>query len=192
MFIQSWKKDIFTIPNLLSLIRLLLIPVYVMIYLQARSPRDYYTAGIILTLSCITDAADGMIARKYHMISTLGKFLDPLADKLTQITLSICLGFRYPVLFYVTVLLLTKEILQIIGSILVLKRGCGFPSSLWAGKISTLILFSSLIFLVFVPHVRPETVTYIALTDCIFLIFAFVTYLSAFFLQPGNLQPPEK
>ena len=98
MFIKDWKKDVFTIPNMLSLFRLSLIPVYVSIYLNARTDRDYLLAGSILAVSCLTDLVDGYIARKFNQISNLGKLLDPFADKLTQLTLVICLSIRYPVL----------------------------------------------------------------------------------------------
>ena len=71
--IKDWKKDIFTIPNLLSLFRLVLIPVYMAIYLNARVMADYIIAAVILAISCLTDMVDGKIARKYNMISTVGK-----------------------------------------------------------------------------------------------------------------------
>ena len=99
MFIRSWKKDIFSIPNLLSLFRLLLIPVYATLYLNATQRYQYLLAGVILAVSCLTDMIDGKIARKYNMITTLGKILDPLADKLTQLTLTICRSLKYPVLY---------------------------------------------------------------------------------------------
>ena len=98
MFIKDWKKDLFTIPNMLSLFRLLLIPVYVVIYLNADADIDYYIAGGILAVSCLTDMIDGQIARHFNMISTIGKILDPLADKVTQFTLIVCLAIEYPVL----------------------------------------------------------------------------------------------
>ena len=87
MIINDWKKEIFTIPNLLSFFRLILIPVYMTIYLHASKPSDYILAGSILAISCLTDMFDGKIARKFNMITTFGKFLDPLADKLTQFSL---------------------------------------------------------------------------------------------------------
>lgn len=83
MFIKDWKKDVFTIPNLLSLFRLVLIPVYVAIYLNAQELWEYFLAAAILAVSCLTDMIDGKIARHYNMISTLGKILDPIADKAT-------------------------------------------------------------------------------------------------------------
>ena len=73
------KKDIITIPNLLSLLRLGLIPFYTSLYLHGNIP----LASILLAISCMTDLLDGFIARRFHMISDLGKFLDPLADKIT-------------------------------------------------------------------------------------------------------------
>ena len=76
MFITNWKKEILTIPNLLSLFRLLLIPVYMSIYWK----ENYYLAAAILVVSCLTDAVDGWIARRFNMISNLGKLLDPVAD----------------------------------------------------------------------------------------------------------------
>lgn len=178
---KNWKKEIFTIPNLLSLVRLMLIPVYCIIYLNAQKPQDYLIAGAILTLSCLTDAVDGMIARKCNMISTVGKLLDPLADKLTQITLTVCLSLKYPVLLPVIFLLLAKELFQMIGAVILLRRGIPFPSSMLAGKISTFVLFASLIFLVVFPQIPKWCVSIISLTDSAFLIFAFTTYYVTFF-----------
>ena len=180
MFIQNWKQNIFTIPNLLSFSRLTLIPVYVAIYRNASCPADYHMAGFILGLSCLTDAADGFIARKYHMTSELGKFLDPLADKLTQITLAICLSMRHPVLLSLVVLLIIKELLQLFGSIFLLSQGVALSSSMMAGKVSTMILFVSLTFLVLFPNIPSETVSFLALADSLCLVYAFVTYLMAF------------
>lgn len=76
MIIKDWKKEILTIPNLLSIFRLLLIPVYVVIYLNATEPMHYTIAGLILAVSCLTDLIDGKIARKFNMITTVGKFLE--------------------------------------------------------------------------------------------------------------------
>ena len=109
MFIKDWKKDIFTIPNMLSLFRLALIPLYVTIYLNAKSNADYYLAAAILAVSCLTDLIDGKIARHFNMISSLGKILDPVADKATQFTLIICLTVKYRILWYLVGLFVLKE-----------------------------------------------------------------------------------
>ena len=114
------KKDMFTIPNLLSLLRLILIPVYTSIYLG--SERHQLAAGI-LTFSCMTDLLDGYIARRFHMVSDLGKFLDPLADKATQITLTVCLSIRYPILWTLVGIFVLKEGFQLIAGIVEFRNG---------------------------------------------------------------------
>ena len=94
MRVKNWKKEVFTIPNVLSMIRLALIPLYIYIYLNAKTDAHYYISAGILAVSCLTDLIDGQIARRYNMISALGKMLDPFADKATQFTLIICLAIR--------------------------------------------------------------------------------------------------
>ena len=123
MYIKDWKKEVFTIPNLLSLFRLALIPVYITVYLNAEEDWQYYVAGAILAVSCMTDLIDGKIARRFHMISTVGKVLDPLADKATQFTLTLCLSVHYPVLRPVLVLFVIKEGFQLIMGIIHFRKG---------------------------------------------------------------------
>ena len=81
---RNWKKEILSIPNILSLFRLLLIPVYTVLFLRAERPVDYWWAAGILAVSTLTDMVDGKIARRFHMVTNLGKILDPVADKATQ------------------------------------------------------------------------------------------------------------
>ena len=121
--IKDWKKEIFTIPNLLSLFRLILIPVYVIIYLNADSGEDYLLAAVILAISCLTDLADGKIARHFNMISTVGKVLDPLADKVTQFSLIVCLAIKYSALLPLIILFFVKEIFQLLAGVFALKKG---------------------------------------------------------------------
>ena len=119
MTIKNWKKEIWSIPNLLSLLRILLIPVYIVLYLEAH----YYVAGGILAVSCLTDLLDGKIARHFDMVTTLGKILDPLADKLTQFALIVCLMVRYPILWTVLVLFVVKESFQMVAGVINFSRG---------------------------------------------------------------------
>ena len=179
--IKDWKREFCTIPNLLSLFRIILVPVYVTIYLNATDVRDYYLAGGILAVSCLTDMVDGMIARHFNMISTVGKVLDPMADKVTQLALTICLSIRYPVLLYVLILFLAKEIFQVIAALINLRRGKMLPGALMAGKLCTTVLFVSLILLVLFPGISPAVVNTITLTDCVALLIAFISYILAFF-----------
>ena len=181
MFIKNWKKDIFTIPNLLSLFRLVLIPVYATVYLNATQNYQFILAGFILAVSCLTDMIDGKIARKYGMITTLGKVLDPLADKLTQLTLTICLSMKYPVLYPVLGLFIMKELFQLVIGVVFLRKGKMLPGALLAGKVCTTVLFISLIALVLLPDIDPGAVTGIAVIDALYLGVSFMSHAMAYF-----------
>ena len=178
---KNWKKDILNIPNLLSLFRLALIPVYMLLYLNAQTTRDYWLAGSILAVSCLTDMVDGKIARKYNMITPLGKLLDPIADKFTQLVLTLCLSLKYPVLRPVLILFLIKEFFQFFAAWFNYRRGKALDGALTAGKICTTVLFISLTLLVILPDMDPSWVDVLALLDAVSLIFAFLHYVSAFF-----------
>lgn len=188
MFIKNWRTEILTIPNLLSLFRLVLIPVYVYIYLNAQEPYQFYTAGMIMAVSCLTDAVDGKIARHFNMISTLGKILDPLADKVTQFTLTLCLSLKHPVLNPVLVLFVVKEIFQIVVGLIHLTQGRMLPGALMAGKVCTTVLFVSLIALVLFPSMNPVLVDAIAIVDGIFLTVSFISYILAYFGKNTKVQ----
>lgn len=192
MFIKDWKKEVFTIPNFLSLFRLVLIPVYVVIYLNATQTSDYFIAGAILAVSCLTDMIDGKIARHFNMISTVGKILDPIADKLTQFTLTLCLSINYPVLRFVLGLFVIKEGFQGIVGLVNLRRGKMLPGALLAGKVCTTVLFISLIVLVLMPDLNQAVITTIAVVDTIFLSYAFITYIFAYFGKNRKIQDMER
>ena len=188
MFINDWKKEVFTIPNMLSLFRLVLIPVYVDIYMNATEMREYFLAASILAVSCLTDMVDGKVARHFHMTSTLGQILDPIADKLTQFTLTLCLSIRYPVLRFVLILFVIKEGFQCIAGIANLRRGKILPGALMAGKVCTTILIVSLIVLVLLPDLKPGIVNAIAAIDTAFLFISFINYIFAYYGKNSKIQ----
>ena len=177
----NWKKEILTIPNLLSLFRLLLIPVYMTIYLNAAKPTDYYLAAAILAASCLTDLVDGFIARRFNMISNVGKLLDPIADKLTQFTLIVSLAFRYTVLRYLIALFVVKESFQLFAVGVNLRKKKMLDGALITGKICTTVLFTSLIAMVLIPTLKESTVGVIAAVDAIFMLIAFGDYIRAYY-----------
>ena len=193
MFIKDWKKDIYSIPNLLSLLRLILIPVYVIIYLNARETTDYYLAAGILAVSCLTDMIDGKIARHFNMITSLGKVLDPLADKLTQFTLILCLALKVEntLLWYLIGLFVLKESFQLIAGSLRLRKGIMLKGALLSGKICTTILFVSLILMVMMPDMPLKTINLITIIDAVFLLIAFVHYVVAYYCMDSKFQAVE-
>lgn len=188
MFIKDWKKEILTIPNLLSLFRLILIPVYVAIYTNARDAADYYIAAGILAVSCLTDLIDGKIARHFNMISTIGKILDPVADKATQFTLILCLALRYPILWYLVAFFIIKESFQLIAGGINLRKGKMLKGALLTGKICTTVLFISLILMVMIPNLSNKVITIIAVTDSVFMVISFSDYLITYFRRENRFQ----
>ena len=181
MFRINWKKEILTIPNLLSLFRLVLIPVYMAIYLNAIDASDYYLSAAILAVSCLTDMIDGKIARRFHMISTIGKILDPFADKATQFTLIFCLALKHPVLWYLVGLFVVKESFQLIAGGINLRKGRMLDGALMSGKVCTTILFLSLIVLVMLPTLSETVILIISIVDSVFMVNAFIQYILAYF-----------
>lgn len=185
---RNWKKELLTIPNLLSLVRLALIPLYISIYMNAREPETYFLAGSILAVSCLTDLIDGQVARHFNMVTTVGKILDPLADKLTQLALIICLAVKYPVLNLVLILFLVKEIFQTTAMVIMYHRGKMLPGSLLPGKICSFFLFSSFTVMIIIPDFNTNAIVTIALVDTIFLLYALIGYYLAYFGKHPKLE----
>jgi len=188
MFIKDWKREVFTIPNYLSLFRLLLIPVYTALYLSAGNSGESVLAAAILVVSCLTDMVDGQIARRFNMVSNVGKVLDPLADKLTQLSLIICLSIRYPVLRGVLILFVIKELFQVSSVCILFRRGRVLSGALFAGKLCTTVLFVSFTVLILIPDLPTKIVTAAAILDAAFLAYSFISYFRAFFGKNHKLQ----
>ena len=136
------NRKIFTIPNLLSFFRICLIPLFVWLYCIRQS--FLWTAAVLL-LSGVTDIADGFIARRFQMITALGKVLDPIADKMTQGAMLLCLLFRYPYMSMVLLILALKEIFNGITGALIVWREKQVCGAEWHGKVATTMLYGMLL-----------------------------------------------
>lgn len=177
------KKDICTIPNLLSLIRLALIPVFIVMYLSADGSQDAIAAAIVILISSLTDFLDGWIARHFHQVSELGKFLDPLADKLTHGAVAICMAFRIPGMILIVILLAVKELFMgVAGLVFLRKRGRKLNGAKWFGKLSTIVLDTVLFILLFLyPEWIPLQLCYFLLgISAAFLSLSFILYIYEF------------
>ncbi len=181
------KKEILTIPNLLSIFRLLLIPVYVYIYLHAEKISDYWLAGGILALSSLTDMADGIIARRCNMISKFGKILDPVADKLTQGTLMVCLGLKYKNMLMLFLLFVIKEGFMAVMGIINLRRGKMLEGAKFSGKLCTTVLFICMIILILFPDASSSLVNFLIIISAFFMIISLITYFVAYFKRNDEL-----
>lgn len=135
---NKYQHQIITIPNILSFFRLCLIPFFMWSYCIKE---DIFLTAALLLLSGISDIADGTIARRFNMISDLGKVLDPIADKLTQLAMLLCLLIRFPAMIFLLVLLIVKEAIMAISGYMVIKKTGIVYGASWHGKITTCLLY---------------------------------------------------
>lgn len=193
MHINNWKKEILTIPNLLSMTRILVIPVYSRIYLTARTPEAHSLAAGLIALSCLTDAADGWIARRFQMITNLGKILDPLADKATQFSLIYCVCRKNPhlsrLLYPLALLFAVKESIQLAALMISCRRRLVLPGALLPGKVSTCVLFISMILMVLLPDLPEGLLCAMVVTDGCFLAFSLASYMLTYCVRQETLRP---
>ena len=136
------------IPNILSLIRILLVPVIFNNYLTATSNLDYILCGLLLVISGITDIADGAIARKFDIISNVGKILDPIADKLTQIMVMIALSIRHSWMWPLLTILIVKDLTIAVMGIYLYKKYNYVGAAKWYGKVATIVFYPVIIALI--------------------------------------------
>lgn len=157
------RNKIFTVPNILSFCRLAMIPLIVYCYIWLEN--SLLTAGLLL-LSGITDVADGIIARAFNMVSELGKALDPIADKLTQAVVLVCLISKFPYVLAAVVVFAVKEILNGLGNLRLMRSTGKVHGALWHGKISTALLYI-VMFIHIIWYTIPPTLSYILISLCI-------------------------
>lgn len=172
------NKKIFTIPNILSFFRLLLIPV--IIWLFFNYDNNYAAIGVML-LSGLTDVVDGYIARHFNMISDVGKILDPCADKLTQASVLVCIAIKFiPVRFLLALMVVKELILGIVGLVTV-RRTNVVTGAFWHGKLCTAVLYCvMLLHMLFMD--MPYTLSFILVT-----ISASIMVLSLILYVRGDL-----
>lgn len=137
---QTPKQKIWNVPNALTMLRMLLIPVYWYLYMQGYA---YWALAVFVTAS-VTDLADGYIARKYHLITDFGKLMDPLADKLMVLSLMFSFLIKGVVPLWTVVVLLSKELLMVLGGLVMLKKKIVVYSE-WIGKLAQFTVVAALI-----------------------------------------------
>lgn len=160
------KKNIWTIPNILSMVRLLMIPLIIWLYI---GEKNYIWTGIVLALSALTDIVDGYIARHYNQISNFGKALDPVADKLTQIAMLFCLSTNHPKMWVPVILLIIKEISAGILGLIILKKKSEVHGAVWHGKVTTVLLYSMMVLHAIWADI-PEVLSTVLICGCVVMM----------------------
>ena len=172
IMIKIDKREIFTIPNIITYIRIMMIPFICVLFFEGRG-------DVALWLSVVfwlADIVDGYLARSLNQVTNLGKMLDPIVDKLFQFSFICCASLMSPGIFVLCALQFVKElILAIIAGVAMYRYGI-HESSRWYGKLNTGLLNASIIILLLFPFIEGELLFMIVLINSISLVFSFVLY----------------
>ena len=169
---MKWdKREYFSIPNLMGYFRILLIPIYLIVYIRADSVRDYQIAAGIMVLSFLSDFLDGKIARRFNMVTEFGKILDPIADKMTQGTMALSFTFRYPAMGVLLSLFLLKETIMGILGAYMMRKGYRMGGAKMHGKICTAVLDLVMFLVLLLPNLPYLAVNLmVAVSVCVMAV----------------------
>lgn len=170
-----------SLPNILTTLRFFLIPLFIMVFFSSSEDYLLYSSYIFI-FAGFTDILDGYIARKYDLITKWGQVMDPLADKLMQITVLICLAIKEILPLWVIIVVGIKEVCMIIGGIFLYfkKEKVVIPANKY-GKIATIIFYAAILSVTFgLPY--GQWIVHIAI---VVTTYAFIQY---FFLALKTLK----
>ena len=145
---EIWKfktSDLFTVPNLITYVRFILIIPFAYFFLK----EEYISSAICIGLSGLSDCFDGLAARKLNQVTSLGKILDPIADKVTLLVVVVCMVIFVPVVLPVLIILLLKDVLMLLGGTDLINKGITPPAAKWYGKVGTVVFYISVCIIVF-------------------------------------------
>lgn len=199
--IKSWCKHI---PNALTILRFLLIPIIIVYIIQDK----YIEAFIILTVSGLTDVLDGIIARKFNFITNFGKLIDPLADKTTQISILVTLALKDIIPMWILIIVFIKEFAMVAGASFLYGKEL-VVSSKWYGKLSTVLFYLAIVASFAIKYWNSIALTpgnsvatlpqfdiyiyYLALATTIFsLVMYYITFYKQGYLKKENLKIEKK
>ena len=160
---EKRKSSFFTVPNILTLVRLCLIPVIIYVYCFKKM---YSLTLLLVILSAATDVVDGIIARHFNLVTDVGKILDPIADKLTQLAVLICLVTQFGwYMLFPAALLVVKEVFAGIVVLVAINKTGVVTSSVWHGKLTTVLLYGVMALHIIWYNI-PPTLSYILVASC--------------------------
>ena len=178
--------DLVTIPNLLSYMRLILVVPFVYFFIRGLydDPRHYITAAVCIGVSGLTDCFDGLLARKLNQVTSLGKILDPLADKITLIAVAVCMVIYIPALLPLMLILFVKDFTMLICGLVLLVKKIPLPASRWYGKVATVVFYISVTVIIFLKAVyqyeNPNLVLVLFCITAAIMVFALFKYSKMF------------
>ena len=170
------KKVLFNIPNCLCFFRILLIPLFLYVYFVADFKNRYLVAAFVLVISGISDFLDGFIARKFNMVTDFGKFIDPVADKLTQFVVAITLLFSYPLAWVLLIIIILKDLMLAIVGLYLYDYGLKITGASWWGKIATAYFYVIVIVLIGL-HIPNTVISFVLIiTGSVLMLLSFILY----------------
>lgn len=150
-----------------------MIPIIIWLY---RFRQAYWLAAVVIVISGITDIADGVIARKFNMITNVGKLLDPVSDKLTQIALVLCLSIQFIPMRVLLVVQVIKELIILLLTYLAARKK-SINNAQWYGKLCTVILFIVTIIHILIPYLSEMVSWILSMIAMTFMVLSLVMYL---------------
>lgn len=181
------KNIVKHIPNILTIIRFIFIP-FIIVSLGVN---DFITAIVLYTISSFTDVLDGIIARKCNAVSDLGKLMDPLADKLTQLSVILTLSLKGVIPVWIVVILILKEGIMIAGASFLYGKQL-VVSSKWYGKLTTVLIYIAIVNSCFIRIFNlPKYDIYIYALAVFFALFSLIRYFN-YFYKGGYLPNKEE
>ena len=144
------KERVFNVPNCLTMLRMVMVAVYLRLFFQNK----LYPALIVFLLASLTDVLDGYIARKYQLITSFGKLMDPLADKLMVCAVLVTLALRGWVPWWLITVVAAKELLMILGGVYMLRRGVVVYANA-IGKAATATFMLAILTTFFHAYTKP-------------------------------------
>lgn len=181
------------IPNLLTILRFLLIPIILCFIIK----EDYIMSFIVLTISGITDVLDGWIARKFNFITNFGKLIDPLADKATQISILAILAIKDILPLWMLIIVFLKEVVMIAGASFLYGKEL-VVSSRWYGKLATVLFYIAIVCSLAIRYFAisfrfDQYIYYLALVSTLFSLFMyFKAFYQQGYLKKENLKIQDK
>lgn len=187
---KQMKNKFSFIPNLLSLIRLALVPVFLVLF-ETDYPRNLKAAMIVFVIAGITDVADGFLARHFSWESNMGRLLDPLADKLMQCTAILCLCFKRIIPIWFVIPYLMKELAMLAGGIFILKKKDIVVKSRWYGKAACVMFYAVIVVITIIilfsgnniEQAKP-IITVLCVITLVLTVAALVSYFVSYFINP--------
>ncbi|NLL93321.1 MAG: CDP-alcohol phosphatidyltransferase family protein [Clostridiales bacterium] len=173
------KEDLFTIPNILCYIRILLVPIFIWVFLQ----EWYWQSALVAIIASITDIVDGWIARKFDMISDWGKFIDPVADKLMQFAMLTVSIIKVPWIIILVIVFVVKESILLVVGLFIYHKGKNLDGAIWCGKLCTVVLDVSMLMIIAFPMdwLTDKLVFTLIGAVLAFMALSFVVYLNEYF-----------